>query len=54
MSELVTNEWATRNPHDPRTNRSLAILRVNQHVPEDVIREISTEIRAHAAFSIKL
>jgi D-3-phosphoglycerate dehydrogenase / 2-oxoglutarate reductase len=43
-----------RNPHDPRTNRSLAIMKVNRAVPEDVIRQIQDEIQALAAFSLKL
>lgn len=43
-----------RNPHDPRTNRSLAILKVDQPVSRDVIDEIHREIEAVAAFSIKL
>lgn len=43
-----------RNPHDSRTNRSLAILKVNHAPAEDVIADISREIRAMAAFSIKL
>ena len=43
-----------RNPHDPKTNRSLAIMKVNQQVPDDLVREISAEIRALSAFSIKL
>ena len=43
-----------RNPHDAKTNRSLAILKVNQRVTEDVIGDISAAIEALAAFSIKL
>jgi len=43
-----------RNPHDAKTNRSLAILKVNQQVPEDLMNSISKEIKAFAAFSIKL
>lgn len=43
-----------RNPHDAKTNHSLAIMKVNQHVPDDLIREISAEIKALSAFSIKL
>jgi len=43
-----------RNPHEVKTNRSLAILKVNQAVPDDVMQEISREIKAIAAFSIKL
>lgn len=43
-----------RNPHDPKTNHSLAIMKVNQTVPESLIRDISTEIQAISAFSIAL
>lgn len=43
-----------RNPHDARTNRSLAIMKVNQPVPETLVREIQEDIRAIAAFSIRL
>lgn len=43
-----------RNPHDPKTNHSLAILKINQPVPDDVMQEISRDIKALAAFSIKL
>lgn len=43
-----------RNPHDDETNRSLAIMKVNQKVSDDLIREISEEIEAISAFSIKL
>jgi D-3-phosphoglycerate dehydrogenase len=43
-----------RNPHDDRTNRSLAIMKVNQKVPDEVITEISEEIQAISAFSMKL
>ncbi|OVE74054.1 hypothetical protein BVX94_01885 [bacterium B17] len=43
-----------RNPHDVKTNRSLAIMQVNKAVSEEVMDEISTAIEARAAFSIKL
>jgi D-3-phosphoglycerate dehydrogenase / 2-oxoglutarate reductase len=43
-----------RNPHDARTNHSLAIMKVNRDVPEDVIRQIRDEIQALAAFGLKL
>ncbi len=41
-----------RNPHDTRTNRSLAVLKVNAAVTEDLIETISKEIQAIAAFYI--
>jgi D-3-phosphoglycerate dehydrogenase len=43
-----------RNPHDARTNRSLAIMKVNQRVPEDLMAAICEEIKAISAFSVKL
>lgn len=43
-----------RNPHDSRTNRSLAILKVNKAVSQDVIDDIQRSVKAIAAFSIKL
>lgn len=43
-----------RNPHDAKTNRSLAILKVNQPVPEELMNAISKEIKALSAFCIKL
>jgi D-3-phosphoglycerate dehydrogenase len=42
-----------RNPNDRKTNRSLAIMKVNHPVPETVIKEITREIHAQAAFSIQ-
>lgn len=43
-----------RNPHDSKTNRSLAIMRINRMPPPELIEEISREIQARSAFSIKL
>ncbi|MEI6970546.1 MAG: NAD(P)-dependent oxidoreductase [bacterium] len=43
-----------RNPHDPRTNRSLVIAKVNKHVSSDVIKKIAGEIKALAFFHIEL
>ncbi|MBN2302784.1 MAG: hypothetical protein JXN60_09760 [Lentisphaerae bacterium] len=43
-----------RNPHDAKTNRSLAIMKVNQPVPADLIQEISKEINSVSAFAVKL
>ena len=43
-----------RNPHDQRTNRSLAIMKVDQNVTEDVMKLICSEIKAISGFSIKL
>ena len=54
LAEADVNIEDMRNPHDKRTNRSLAIMKVNQRVPADVISEISEAIEARSAFSIKL
>ncbi len=43
-----------RNPHDTHTNRSLAIVRVNKPVPEDVVAALAKEIGAQAAMAIQL
>lgn len=38
-----------RNPHNAKSQRSLAIIRVNQAIPADLLDQIGAEIRAHAA-----
>ncbi len=43
-----------RNPHDARTDRSLAIMKVNRRVPDEVMQEISGQIESLAAFRIEL
>lgn len=43
-----------RNPHDAKTNRSLAIMKINRKPSEELIRAIQDEIKAIAAFSIHL
>lgn len=43
-----------RNPHDPKTNHSLAILKINEKAPPELMQSISKEIDAIAAFSITL
>ena len=42
-----------RNPHAPKTNRSLAIMKVSQPVPEELVSDIKEEINAISAFSVK-
>lgn len=54
LAEAGINIEDVRQPHDPKTNRSLAILKVNRHVPPDLVRSISEEIEARTAFSITL
>lgn len=43
-----------RNPHDTKTNRSLAIMKVNNRVPDVVLSQIAAQIRAPAAFRIEI
>lgn len=43
-----------RCPHEPRTNRSLAILKVNRLPPRELIDEIAAKIRAFTAFALRL
>jgi len=54
LAGLGINIEDVRNPHDPKTNRSLAIMKVNRRVPDDVVQNIAAEIKAISAFSIKL
>ncbi len=42
-----------RNPHEVKTNRSLAIMKIDQSVPAAVMDAISAEIKALSAFSIQ-
>ena len=43
-----------RNPHDLNTNRSLAIVRVNKAVPQDVVQALGKEIGAQSALFVQL
>ncbi len=54
LAEAGINIEDMRNPHDASTNRSLAILKVNQRVADSVIDEISAAIDSFAAFHISL
>ncbi len=54
LAEAGINIEDMRNPHDPKTNRSLAILQVNRKVDAATMQAIRDDIRAHAAFSIEL
>lgn len=53
LAEQGVNIEDMRNPHDRETNRSLAILKVNQLVSPAVMETIKTEIAARAAFCIR-
>ena len=52
LAERGVNIEDMRNPHDPNTDRSLAILKINRVVPEADLQVIKAEIDAIAAFSI--
>lgn len=52
LAEAGVNIEDMRNPHDQDSNRSLAILKVNQLVKDDVMKRIQNEIEARAAFCI--
>ena len=43
-----------RNPHDLKTNRSLAILSVNKPVPEAVVKALGKDISAATALFLQL
>ena len=53
LAEASVNIEDMRNPHDPKTNRSLAILKVNRVVEEDLMNAIKDGIQARASFCIK-
>lgn len=52
LAEHKVNIEDMRNPHDSGTNRSLAILKVDQPVPSVLMDAIKTEIQARSAFCI--
>ncbi len=53
LAEHKVNIEDMRNPHDSRTNRSLAILKVNQPVSPEQMDSIGAEINARASFCIR-
>jgi D-3-phosphoglycerate dehydrogenase len=54
LADAGINIDDVRNPHDVKGEESIAILKVNQAVPTDVVRRIATDIHAHYAFAIDL
>jgi D-3-phosphoglycerate dehydrogenase len=54
LARAAVNIEDMRNPHDAKTNRSLAILKVNQPVADELVKDISREIHALSAFAIVL
>ena len=43
-----------RNPHDSKGETSIAILKVNQAVPDEVVQRIATQIQATSACAVSL
>ncbi len=54
LADLGINIEDMRNPHDPKTNRSLAILKINRMPGEDVIRRIADDIAALSIMAVAL
>jgi D-3-phosphoglycerate dehydrogenase len=54
LAKAGINIEDVRNPHDSKTNRSLAIMKINVRASDELVREISSEIKAVSAFSIHL
>lgn len=53
LAERGINIEDMRNPHDLKTDRSLAICKISKVVPENELQKMKAEIEALAAFSIK-
>ncbi len=53
LAEAGVNIEDMRNPHDAKTNRSLAILKVNQALDDSVMNTIKDTIEARSAFCMK-
>ena len=53
LADADVNIEDMRNPHDKKTNRSLAILKVNREVSCDLMQSIKQAIEAVAAFCIR-
>ena len=54
LADAGINIDDVRNPHDEKGTQSIAILKVNRPVPDDVIRNIAKDIKAHTAFCAEL
>ncbi|MBN1672952.1 MAG: ACT domain-containing protein [Kiritimatiellae bacterium] len=53
LAKAGVNIEDVRQPHDPKTNRSLAAMRVNKAVPEQIFQRIGKEIHALSSFAVK-
>ncbi|MCZ7592504.1 MAG: NAD(P)-binding domain-containing protein [Kiritimatiellae bacterium] len=54
LAEAGVNIDDVRNPHDSKSEESIAIMQINQQVPEDVLQKIADEINAERYFTINL
>jgi len=54
LAEAGINIDDVRNPHDSKGTRSIAILKVNQAVPEDLLQSLRSEIEADSGFYLEL
>jgi D-3-phosphoglycerate dehydrogenase len=54
LADAGVNIEDMRNPHDPKTNRSLVIFKLNRPLTEEMVADIAREVRAHAAMAVNL
>jgi len=54
LAKAAVNIEEMRDSRDPKTNRSLAILKVNKPVPDELMGRIAAEIKALSASSMTL
>jgi D-3-phosphoglycerate dehydrogenase len=54
LAEEGVNIEEMRNTLDPSPGRSLLMMKVDKHVPEELVRRIGSEVETSAAFSITL
>ncbi len=54
MAAAGINIDDVRNPHDSKGRQSLAILKVNKPVSDEVVQKVAKEINAHTAFYAEL
>ena len=54
LAKAKINIEEMRDSRDSKTNRSLAILKLNQAPPEELVKSISAEIKALSAASVSL
>lgn len=54
LADAHINIEDMRNPHDNKTNRSLAIVKLNQLAPVEMVAAIAREIPTHSAICVSL